>query len=182
MKLQSAYRYCPACGAERSQFEPPRPFRCHACGHTTFFGPVAAVGAIVTDRDGLVLLIRRAHDPARGKLGMPGGFIDPGESSEEALRREVHEEVGLSIRNMTYLTSAPNHYDYRGVEIPVLDMFYVVEVEHGEIQNHDGEVTEWIWTPLTEDVLKQLAFPSNRWALELYRGRCAGAGLGALDR
>ena len=78
MELAAAYCFCPAGGTKRSEFEPIRPFRCDGCGHTTFFGPVAAVGAIVTNNDGEVLLIRRAHDPARGKLGMPGGFIDPG--------------------------------------------------------------------------------------------------------
>ncbi len=171
-RLDASYRFCPACGAQRLAFEPARPFRCHACGHTSFFGPVAAVGAIVTDSERNVLLVRRAHDPAQGKLGLPGGFIEPGESSEEALRREVLEEVGLSIRSMRYLTSGPNVYVYRGIDLPVLDMFYVVDVEHREIKTHDGEVSDWIWTRLTDAILDQLAFPSNRRALELYRGLC----------
>jgi ADP-ribose pyrophosphatase len=170
MELAAAYCFCPACGTKRSEFEPIRPFRCHGCGHTTFFGPVAAVGAIVTNNDGEVLLIRRAHDPAKGKLGMPGGFIDPGESAEEALRREVLEEVGLQIQNMTYLMSAPNCYAYRGIDIPVLDMFYTAQVKEGEIRTEDGEVTEWYWTRLNDEVLAEMAFPSNRGALAYYRG------------
>jgi len=170
MELAAAYCFCPACGTKRSEFEPIRPFRCHGCGHTTFFGPVAAVGAIVTNNDGEVLLIRRAHDPAKGKLGMPGGFIDPGESAEEALRREVLEEVGLQIQNMTYLMSAPNYYAYRGIDIPVLDMFYTAQVKEGEIRTEDGEVTEWYWTRLNDEVLAEMAFPSNRGALAYYRG------------
>jgi ADP-ribose pyrophosphatase len=170
MELAAAYCFCPACGTKRSDFEPIRPFRCHGCGHTTFFGPVAAVGAIVTNNDGEVLLIRRAHDPAKGKLGMPGGFIDPGESAEEALRREVLEEVGLQIQNMTYLMSAPNCYAYRGIDIPVLDMFYTAQVKEGEIRTEDGEVTEWYWTRLNDEVLAEMAFPSNRGALAYYRG------------
>lgn len=176
MKLESVYRYCPVCGSERAAFEPARPFRCHSCGHTSFFGPVAAVGAIVTDEKGHVLLVRRANDPAKGKLGMPGGFIDPGESSEDGLRREMLEEVGLTIRSMKYLTSAPNRYIYRGIELPVLDMFYIVEVEHREVNLIDGEITDWIWTDLTEEILDQMAFDSNRYALELYRGRTGTKG------
>lgn len=171
IRLESVYRYCPVCGTERISFDPPRPFRCHACGHTSFFGPVAAVGAIVTDNRGHVLLVRRAHNPAKGKLGMPGGFIDPGETAEQALAREVLEEVGLSVLEMQYLTSAPNRYVYRDVELPVLDLFFVVEVEHREVRTMDGEIDDWIWTELTDEVLEQLAFPSNRYALEIYRGR-----------
>ncbi len=102
---------------------------------------------------------------------MPGGFIDPGESSEEALRREMLEEVGLTILSMQYLTSAPNRYVYRGIELPVLDMFYVVQVEHCDVEMRDGEITEWIWTELSNSILDQMAFVSNRYALEFYRGR-----------
>jgi mutator protein MutT len=176
MKLEAVYRYCPVCGTQRNSFVPSRPYRCHACGHTSFFGPVAAVGAIVTDENGKVLLVRRANDPAKGKLGMPGGFIDPDESSEEALRREMLEEVGLTILSMHYLTSAPNQYVYRGIELPVLDMFYVVEVEHRDIRPSDGEISDWIWTDLSDEILDQLAFVSNRHALEFYRGRIASKG------
>lgn len=177
VNIAAAYRFCPACGAPRAEFVPLRPFRCDRCGHTSFFGPVAAVAAVVTDAEGKVLLIRRARDPARGRLGMPGGFIDPGESSEEALRREVLEEVGLPVVSMRYLTSAPNVYVYRGLELPVLDMFYVVEVAHRDVSATDGEVTGWLWTELTDEVLDQMAFPSNRAALERYRGgSAAGAG------
>lgn len=173
MDLAAVYAFCPACGAKRNSFEPLRPFRCDACGHTTFFGPVAAVGGIVTDRDGHVLLLRRANDPGKGKLGLPGGFIDHGESAEQALRREMMEEVGLTIRSMRYLTSASNSYPYRGVVIPVLDLFYVAEVESIEVRTEDGEVSDWLWTSLNEDVLNQMAFASNRGALEFYRGLIA---------
>lgn len=174
MNIAAAYRFCPACGGPRAEFVPLRPFRCDSCGHTSFFGPVAAVAAIVTDADGKVLLIRRARDPARGKLGMPGGFIDPGESSEEAVRREVLEEVGLPVVSMRYLTSAPNLYVYRGLELPVLDVFYVVEVAHRDVTATDGEVTGWLWTELSDAVLDQMAFTSNRVALELHRDRQGG--------
>ena len=168
-ELAEIYAYCPACGAKREQYEPVRPFRCHACGHTTFFGPVSAVGGIVTNDEGKVLLLRRANDPGRGKLGMPGGFVDHGESAEAALRREMLEEVGLTIRSMRYLVSGANSYKYRGVTIPVLDLFYVADVESGDIRTEDGEVSSWQWTELNDTVLDQMAFESNRRALEHYR-------------
>ena len=70
---------------------------------------------------------------------------------------------------MRYLTSEPNGYVYRGVVLPVLDLFYVVEVESKQISLEDGEITSWIWTELTDEVLDQLVFISNRKALEYYR-------------
>lgn len=168
-ELAESYRYCPACGQPRASFEPLRPFRCDRCSHASFFGPVSAVGAVVTNSQGQVLLLRRANDPGKGMLGMPGGFVDQGETAEVALKREVFEEIGLTVKSFEYLTSEPNAYIYRGITLPVLDLFYIVEVEDGQIELIDGEITSWIWTELTDDVLDQMAFISNRRALKHYR-------------
>jgi ADP-ribose pyrophosphatase len=124
---------------------------------------------VVTNELGQVLLLRRANDPGKGMLGMPGGFVDHGETAEVALKREVLEEIGLTVKSIEYLTSEPNAYVYRGVTLPVLDFFYIVEVDEGPIELVDGEITSWIWTELTDDVLDQLVFVSNRRALERYR-------------
>jgi ADP-ribose pyrophosphatase YjhB (NUDIX family) len=168
-ELAKTYCYCPACGYPRDSFEPLRPFRCNRCAHSTFFGPVSAVGAVVTNSHGQVLLLRRANDPGKGMLGMPGGFVDHEETAEVALKREVLEEIGLTVKSLKYLTSEPNAYVYRGVTLPVLDLFYVVEVEDTPIELVDGEATSWLWTELSDEILDQLVFVSNQRALRYYR-------------
>jgi ADP-ribose pyrophosphatase YjhB (NUDIX family) len=70
--------------------------RCAACGaRTPIPFPLVAVDCILEDRRGRVLLIRRAHPPPGWAL--PGGFVDAGESLEEAVAREVAEETGLQL-------------------------------------------------------------------------------------
>ncbi len=170
MEIASAYHFCPICGLRRNRFEPTRPFRCEGCGHTSFFGPVTAVGAIVANDEGQILVIRRAREPGLGKLGLPGGFVDPQESSEEALHREIAEEVGLRVERVEYLMTAPNRYVYRGIEYPVLDIFYAARVAIAEqVMLADGEVSEWMWTDVDDQLIEQFAFPSNQAALEYYR-------------
>jgi 8-oxo-dGTP diphosphatase len=58
--------------------------------------PIVGVGAIVLDGD-RVLLVKRAHEPLKGEWSVPGGAVDVGETLEDAIRREVLEETGLSI-------------------------------------------------------------------------------------
>ena len=172
MEISQAYRFCPICGEKRKKLSPARPFRCESCGHTSFFGPVTAVGAVITNQNGQVLLIERAKEPGLGKLGMPGGFVDPNEGAEVALRREIQEEVGISVGNLQFLMTAPNAYKYEGIVLPVLDIFFSTSVSEGqEIAHDDSEVSAWIWTQLTPEILGRIAFESNRQALEFFLSR-----------
>jgi ADP-ribose pyrophosphatase YjhB (NUDIX family) len=59
---------------------------------------VRCVGAIVRDRAGRLLMVRRGREPAAGTWSIPGGRVEPGESDADAVRREVLEETGLRVR------------------------------------------------------------------------------------
>jgi ADP-ribose pyrophosphatase YjhB (NUDIX family) len=61
-------------------------------------------GAVVTDRQGRVLLLKHRFRPGTG-WGMPGGFLMEGEQPEDAVRRELREEVGLEVENVTLFTT-----------------------------------------------------------------------------
>jgi ADP-ribose pyrophosphatase YjhB (NUDIX family) len=58
---------------------------------------IPCVGAIVTDEQGRVLMIKRGHEPGAGLWSIPGGRIEPGETDAEALAREMLEETGLTV-------------------------------------------------------------------------------------
>lgn len=164
------FRHCPRCGAARPAENIGRnPLGCPACGFTYFFNPTVAAAAFVFDGRGRALFIRRAKDPARGKLAIPGGFIDVGETAEEALRREVREEVNLEVDRITYLCSLTNRYPYRAVTYPVCDlMFTAVAVDPAAAAAHD-EVAGFDWLPVTAVDPDELAFPSIRRGAELLR-------------
>lgn len=166
--IRRAWEYCPKCG-QKAAVRGKNPFRCETCGYTHFFGPVSAVGAITTDAAGQVLLLVRAKDPGKGLYGLPGGFIDAGETAEEALHREVREEIGLRVRSCRYLTSFPNQYVYQGFILPVTDLFFVMEVHSfDELAPGDGEISSWHFCRPGRKELKRMAFESNRKALELF--------------
>jgi 8-oxo-dGTP diphosphatase len=89
--------FCPRCGAPDPSVEFPRSITCAGCGYAAYYNPKPVACAIPTTEDGRVWLMRRATDPGRGRWSMPGGFVDLGESVEEAARREVGEEMAIEV-------------------------------------------------------------------------------------
>ena len=165
MEPKHLFRHCPRCGAA---CEPgANPLRCPSCSLCYFFNPTCAAAAFIFDAHGRALFIERAKEPARGKLGIPGGFIDIGESAEDALRREVREEVDLDIESISFLCSHPNLYAYRDVLYPVCDfIFTAVAVDPTAAKSLDG-VHAFAWHSLDEVDAESLAFPSIRKGHEL---------------
>lgn len=166
--LSKAFKHCPRCG-ERVSKPGINPLKCEACEYIHFFSPTAAVAGILTDHKGRVLFLKRMRDPGKGKLGLPGGFVDAGESIEHALHREVLEEVNLTVERIEYLASFPNSYEYRGVALPVCDMFFVCDVESFEtLETQESEVAGYQFLKPTKRTLGRMAFVSNRQAVEAY--------------
>jgi ADP-ribose pyrophosphatase YjhB (NUDIX family) len=179
----SHFAFCPRCGARQPDDRPRdllRPFRCCHCGFTLFFNAAAAVAALIGRADGSMLFVRRAREPARGRLGMPGGFVDAGETAETALAREVREEVGLEVQDLQYLGSHANQYVYSEVTYTTLDLFFTALAANPDRARPLDGVESLVWgDPLTID-LDEIAFDSMREALREYRRLTAeGQGLRA---
>jgi ADP-ribose pyrophosphatase YjhB (NUDIX family) len=170
MRPSELFRFCPRCAAPRAADALGHtPLRCGACGLTFYFNPTVAAAAFVFDAAGRVLLIRRAKDPAAGKFGVPGGFIDFGESAEDGMRREVREEVGLEVARPRFLVSFPNLYHYREVSYPVVDLYFAADaVDADRAKPLDGVAgIEWRRPADVPDA--ECAFDSMRVALALVR-------------
>ena len=118
------FKYCPKCGSDGFTVNNEKSKRCSSCGFVYYFNPSAAVACFIRNEVGELLVVRRAKDPAKGTLDLPGGFVDLHESAEEAVRREVKEETGLDVKSSRYLFSIPNIYLYSGFEVHTEDLFF----------------------------------------------------------
>lgn len=140
------FRFCPCCGSELFKPAGNRSFLCGGCGFLYYINSSAAVAALIFDSNNRLLLTRRAVDPDAGKYDLPGGFIDPMESAEEALRRELSEELGIKVKEARYITSHPNEYPFSGLTVFTTD--FVFRVEAGSLDdlkaNDDISGFEWV--------------------------------------
>jgi len=125
-------KYCPRCGSSEFIFSGSRSFKCNSCGFHFFINSSAAVAALVTDNSGKLMLVKRGIEPDYGKLDLPGGFVDPGETAENAIKRELTEELGLKIKSLEYISSAPNEYVFSDFSVFTIDLAFKTVVESVE--------------------------------------------------
>ena len=157
----SVFRYCPKCGAAALRMVGGKLLRCEACGFELYLNAAAAVAGLIADGQGRLLITVRGRDPGKGKWGLPGGFADPGESVEEALQREVREEVGLEVTAMRYVGSCPNTYEYMGVRYSTVDVGFACQVQDiSTARARESDIEAVLFKPPGEIDLGRFAFRS----------------------
>jgi ADP-ribose pyrophosphatase YjhB (NUDIX family) len=111
--------------------------------------PRSAAGMVVVRR-GDVLLLERGHEPRKGCLDIPGGFVEAGESLEAAARRELREETGLTLGRVSWLGFYWDTYFIRGFgRFPVMNFYWVGRWRSGEPRPAD-DAAGARWVPLRE--------------------------------
>lgn len=179
LDLATLYRHCPACGATPLVPAPDGHMTaCPACGFAAYSNAAAAVGVVAWNGAGELLVCERARDPGKGRLDLPGGFVDPGETAEEACARECREELGIELTGFRYLASYPNEYPYRRLNVRVLDLFFSVRIDAGQARSlrAGDDVAAAAFRSLDGLRAEDFAFPSTRRLLGevLLRGRPDG--------
>lgn len=146
------FAFCPACGSPAFEINNQKSKKCRDCGFIYYANPVSATAAFIVNEKSEMLVVRRAKEPAKDTLDLPGGFCDMYETVEEGMRREIEEETGLKVQDIRYLFSSPNVYQYSGMGIHTLDMDYLVRVNSNEIApvHADDDAAEAIWLPINE--------------------------------
>lgn len=162
-----AYPHCPKCGASGFASTGANRLWCAQCDFAWYFNVAAAVDVIIRNAAGEILLTRRAREPHPGTLDLPGGFVDAGESLEEAARREVLEEVGIALGDLAYLSSFPNEYAFGGVIYHALDVVMTADVRTEALLVGDDVASAKFVAPHSID-LAEVGLDSTRAALSLY--------------
>ncbi|MEI6446778.1 MAG: NUDIX hydrolase [Actinomycetes bacterium] len=121
--------HCPRCGGPAEVAFPHR-LTCPGCGYGAYYNPKPVAAALTETRDGRIILLRRGFEPGKGLWTIPGGFVDLGESVEDAARREAMEELRIEIE-LTGLIGVYSKPDDR-----------VVLIVHSAVTDDEPRLTE----------------------------------------
>lgn len=159
------FGYCPRCGSNKFGINDFKSKKCGDCGFVFYFNPIAATVAVIVNEKNELLVAKRAKEPAKGTLDLPGGFTDSFETAEEGVAREVAEETGLVVKETHYLFSLPNKYTYSGFEEHTMDLFFLCKADCGALTPAD-DVEELRWIPIKEVVPEEFGLQSIRKGIE----------------
>lgn len=166
--MQCIFKICPNCGSKNHTFKNTVRFHCDDCDFVYYHNIAAAVAVIIRYEDEVLFTVRN-QEPDKGRWDLPGGFIDPNETAEEAACREIKEELGLQVhpKDLKYLTTQPNHYLYRNISYRTMDIFYELSIAKkiDEITAKD-EIQQLIWVPQTAIELDKIGFISVRKVIQ----------------
>ncbi len=157
------FRFCPRCGSSAFKATGERSLACPDCDLQYYINSAAAVACLIFNEQGLLLLTRRAVEPDIGKLDLPGGFIDPLETAEEAVRRELREELGLEVKTLRYLTSRANEYLFSGITVFTTDLAFRVEACSLENLTANDDISSFEWVVPSEVDPEEIPASSIRY-------------------
>jgi NAD+ diphosphatase len=142
-------RFCPVCATATESLAAERAKRCPACGFTQY-PRVSPAMIVLIHRPGQVLLTRQPQWP-QGRYSLVAGFVEPGESLEACVRREVAEEVGVTLGEIRYLGSQPWPFPHQ------LMCGFIAPYQDGELAIDTSELEHAAWFDL--DALPDLPPP-----------------------
>jgi len=136
------HRYCGICGTATRDKPGERARECPSCGHVAYPRVSPAMMVLVTR--GREMLLARANRFPAGMFSALAGFVEPGETIEDCIRREVREEVGIEVRDPVYFGSQSWAFPHS------LMIAFTAEYAGGELRPDETEIAEARWfTPET---------------------------------
>lgn len=166
--------YCPHCGKKTLSFPKEKHWTCPTCGFDLYKNTAAATGLIIEVAEKILMIVRK-KEPQKGKLALPGGFVDQGETLEQGCIRECAEEIGLIPEHILYICSASNIYPYKNIIYHTCDVFFAASFPNEttdsllkKIHTQESEIADVCFVSIQSQAdinALPLAFDSARTAL-----------------
>jgi len=167
--MTKKFKFCPQC-KEKIKIVGKKLLDCPSCGFNFYLNPVPAVVIILENEKGEILFGKRKFLPKKGFWDLPGGFVDFGEKAEEAIIREVKEELGIKIKKPKILGTYIGFYPYKGINYQPLCIVFFKKISTQEIKKIKAadDVSTIAFFKKEKISWRRLAFPDITCALRDY--------------
>jgi len=163
------FKFCPSCKNKLKHLS-SRLINCPSCHFHFYLNPVPTTAIILQDNEGEILLVKRKNPPKKGFWDLPGGFIEFNEKAEEAILRELKEELNLTLplRSIKFFGSFIGRYFYKGIIYqPLCFVFFAKISKLTKIEVAD-DVGSFSFFKKENIPWSFLAFPDIKEALKEY--------------
>ncbi|MGL4346694.1 MAG: NUDIX hydrolase [Chitinophagaceae bacterium] len=165
----NVFKYCPFCGSKSFSACEEKSLQCRLCKKKFYINMSAATVAIIENEYQELLLVERKYNPAKGKLDLPGGFVDIGETAEQAIIREVKEEVNLEVEQVFFLGSFPNEYLFGGVLYFTLDMLFRCKVKSFDAIVANDDANKFLFLSAEKIYVEDIGLRSIKHIIQQYK-------------
>ncbi|MEX0650385.1 MAG: NUDIX hydrolase [Candidatus Andersenbacteria bacterium] len=166
------YTYCPVCGStlayKQRGGENLPVCQNSACSFIFWQNSKPCASVVIPKDNGQILMTTRAHEPHKGKLDLPGGFLQEGEHPDDGAKREIKEELGVEIEIVDYLGFAMDQYGQDGDY--TLNIGIIARIVSGTPRAAD-DVADIEWINPRDVGSSQLAFTNNETFLRQFMAR-----------
>lgn len=136
-------------------------FQCVSCKRKEYINPRSTNAIIVENEKGEILIAKRKYNPGKGLWDLLGGFVNPGETIEQSVKREFKEETGINLSEIEYFGSYSDNYFYQKELLPIVVICFVGKMKKGKLKAGD-DVSELFFVSKEKINFKKIAFPSSR--------------------
>lgn len=166
MHPKKAFKFCPKC---RGKLAVPKGnmLQCSICHFRLYINPIPTNGVVIANNKGDILLVKRAFEPGKGAWDVPGGFIQPQESIDASVKRELKEELGIDACISRFIGIYTDTYLFDGVINYTMCIMVVADIVSGNITPAD-DAESYAYFPKSEILRERIAFEGVRKGLVDY--------------
>ena len=144
------FKFCPFCGKAGFVWNGINCFVCRNCNQKLYINMAAAVVAVIFNNNDELLLTRRKNNPAKGFLDLPGGFVNLGETAENAVVREVNEELNINVSEIKFIETFPNEYVFGGIQYFTEDIVFECKISDFSNISAKDDISAYEFKALTQ--------------------------------
>ena len=166
MQIKNAYQFCSTCGANLKK-DKYNNLACVKCSFVNYRNARPTATALIV-LDNRILLVKRHNVPFKGWWDLPGGFVDRGETFEEAMRRELSEELELKIRKIKFFGHFAGTYRSPVDSFHIITAVFIVTPRGKNISVLDSEELTNVKWFLKKKLPGRIAFDSNQKIIKAF--------------